>query len=232
MDLAAPTAVQTEAACRGPPIGFDASREAKASRLEGGPTLQAAGTEGGSMSWRNEGSALGEAAAELLLSHSQWIFRRVESVDFRDDGITRRRVSFDFQVPRRCLISWGPVGTESHAEDLIATPLSFMRKGLLVNLDVVDGAGSSVPIAGFGDNGLLATAALEHLAKASGVIRESVAQVTNAESEPTPADGIFCVVHSLVERFPVGLCQLVRGTVAARMKRLSMRIGRSDTSRT
>ena len=155
------------------------------------------------MPWRNEGSALGEAAAELLLSHSQWIFRRVESVDFRDDGITRRRVSFDFQVPPRCLISWGPAGTESHAGDLIATPLSFMRKGLLVNLDVVDEAGSSVPIAGFGDNGALATAALEHLAKASGVIRAPEAQATSAQSVHTPADGIFCVVHSLLRRSPV-----------------------------
>jgi len=94
---------------------------------------------------------IGKRAAALVLSHQSWVRRRVESVQFLPGGETRHHISFDLAIPEELAIS-GQEISASEDSSLIAVPLTYMRKGALVDLDIngadgtgADGGGWCVP---------------------------------------------------------------------------------------
>lgn len=122
--------------------------------------------------------------AALALGHSSWIRRRVESIQFLADGQTRRKISFDFQlrpdmlVPRSVRLPQNPENPSQslpwhpEADEYVAVPLAFMRKGALGNLDVKDAAGTSLSSVGLGDNGLITRNTLLALMRSAGLAEE------------------------------------------------------------
>ncbi len=93
-----------------------------------------------------------------LLADPTWIHRRVETLQLSVDGETRRRVSFDFTLPKdRSLLQVTSVGVHGLelSQERVILPLCFMRKGTLVDLDVTDDSGRSLPVVSLGANGEL-----------------------------------------------------------------------------
>ena len=107
-------------------------------------------------------SPIGERAAALVLSHQSWVRRRVESVQFLPGGETRHRISFDLAIPEELTIS-GQEISASENSSLIAVPLTYMRKGALVDLDISGADGSALPSVGAEENGRITVAALQWL---------------------------------------------------------------------
>lgn len=103
-----------------------------------------------------------EHAAALVLSHQSWVRRRVESVQFLPGGETRHRISFDLAIPEELTIS-GQEISASENSSLIAVPLTYMRKGALVDLDISGADGSALPSVGAEENGRITVAALQWL---------------------------------------------------------------------
>ena len=103
-----------------------------------------------------------ERAAALVLSHQSWVRRRVESVQFLPGGETRHRISFDLAIPEELTIS-GQEISASENSSLIAVPLTYMRKGALVDLDISGADGSALPSVGAEENGRITVAALQWL---------------------------------------------------------------------
>lgn len=101
-----------------------------------------------------------EHAAALVLSHQSWVRRRVESVQFLPGGETRHRISFDLAIPEELTIS-GQEISASENSSLIAVPLTYMRKGALVDLDISGADGSALPSVGAEENGRITVAALQ-----------------------------------------------------------------------
>lgn len=136
------------------------------------------------------GITLGEACAGLLLGQHEWIFRRVESIDFLSHGETRRNISFDFQVPDHLCVYWKHANKRSNTKPPISkqiiVPLTYMKKGPLTDFDLRDAAGAALPSIGTHDNGVVEAAALEFLAQD--------AQLKDAD---TVRKGVYCIIHSL-----------------------------------
>lgn len=71
------------------------------------------------------------AAAVLpMISDWQWMRRRVDSLQLIANGQTRRRLSFDFELPHEEALRYGK------GSDQVMVPLTFLRKGMLINLDL------------------------------------------------------------------------------------------------
>lgn len=109
-----------------------------------------------------ENRSIGERAAALVLSHQSWVRRRVESVQFLPGGETRHHISFDLAIPEELTISGQEIGA-SENNSLIAAPLTYMRKGALVDLDVSGADGTALPSVGAEENGRITVAALQWL---------------------------------------------------------------------
>lgn len=99
---------------------------------------------------------------QVLLTDLSWVNRRVETVKFTADGLVRRSVSVDFAVP------------EGRRVDVVAVkktalvPVGLLRKAPLAVLDLTDESGTTIPVLGTNDNGVLAYSTL--CAKALGVL--------------------------------------------------------------
>jgi len=97
----------------------------------------------------------------LVLDQSQWVHRRVEYISFTNDETLRRRVSLDF-------ITHAALPRNSSNNKVRVIPLTFLRKGLVERLDVVDESGRTLPVytteqnAQFAEEILIAT--YEHVA--------------------------------------------------------------------
>ena len=129
--------------------------------------MQAGMNKGAEYEHMNKLSELGLRATWLVLGHTEWVKRRVEGIQFRPGGDTRRRISFDVSIPPHYLITGdeiGASGSEEGPSKLAVVPLTFMGKGSLVNLDLSDRRGDSVSSVGFTENGKITVAALEWLA--------------------------------------------------------------------
>lgn len=92
-----------------------------------------------------------------MLADWSWIHRRVESIKVINHGQTRRSLSFDFTLPRAAGLRWHDVAQEHRTKSesqtgQVIVPLTFLRKGMLINLDLTDGNGASIPSLGFSDN--------------------------------------------------------------------------------
>lgn len=105
---------------------------------------------------------IGERAAALVLSHQSWVRRRVESVQFLPGGETRHHISFDLAIPEELAIS-GQEISASEDSSLIAVPLTYMRKGALVDLDINGADGTALSSVGAEENGRITVAALQWL---------------------------------------------------------------------
>jgi len=105
---------------------------------------------------------LGERAAALVLNHHRWVKRRVESVQFLPEGQTRHHISFDLTIPDRLIILGHEI--ESSGDDQhVAIPLTYMKKGPLVDLDIIAADGSTLSSVNKEENGRITVAALTWL---------------------------------------------------------------------
>jgi hypothetical protein len=86
-------------------------------------------------------SELGTLVLALTDRAQEWVHRRVESVEFRDDRTVRRSVSVDFTLP-----DWAPSVTLAKNHVVRLVPLAHLKKRPLVGFDVFDEAGQSVPL--------------------------------------------------------------------------------------
>ena len=120
----------------------------------------------------------------LLVDPGAWIHRRVETAEFVDDRLVRRRVSFDFTVPQR---------VESiDTGELLFLPLTLLRKGPLRNFDLDAADGQAIPVLTKPQNEVVAAESLTAIGETvagvvlSAEVRESLFRVV-AES-PDDAD--------------------------------------------
>lgn len=99
---------------------------------------------------------VGAAIAPLLLNPSQWIYRRVESIEFIDDTWVRRHVSVDFELP--------PIAVTTPYRGGVPTtylaPLALLGKQGLRHFDLRDEAGRSMPLLTRDQNVRVAASAL------------------------------------------------------------------------
>lgn len=87
----------------------------------------------------------GSSLARAILGWSDWVVRRVEKMKFRDDRSVNRQISVDLVVR-----SDAPV-FEAQGEDtrrFWLVPISIMRRKTLVNFDLHDEKGNSLPLPG------------------------------------------------------------------------------------
>jgi len=80
----------------------------------------------------------------LLLCTHEWVHRRVESITFIDENRIRRRVSVDFtlpDLPRELLRT-----TRIRGKSAAYVPLTLLRKRTVVNFDLHDEDGRSLPL--------------------------------------------------------------------------------------
>lgn len=120
---------------------------------------------------------LGLRCLKLISAQHIWIRRRVDRIQFLEDGQSRRSISFDFDLPNAKQITYQEIfnsGFDSANEpkeqnigskNQIVIPLAFMRKGALVNLDVESADGTPISVLGRNDNGTISFLALQYLAR-------------------------------------------------------------------
>ncbi len=106
---------------------------------------------------------LGSYLFELWLAGNGWVRRRVETVDFLGAGSLRRSVSVDFEIPETDFVTHGP----------LPVPLALLERRPLVDFDVVDEAGSALPVCTRAENrfaawSMLAAVAAAEIADADG----------------------------------------------------------------
>ena len=103
----------------------------------------------------------------LITEPRRWVERRVEQITFVDDTTIRRRTSVQFIVPdfqRRA--EWEPTDVS-----LTHVPLALSEKAVMVNLDVLDEAGTSLPVLTRRQNAAIAA---ELLARRAGAVCRGV----------------------------------------------------------
>lgn len=117
---------------------------------------------------------MSEASAELvhgthisqMLLYPEWVHRRVEQITFVDEETVRRRVSVDFEIPSKYA---NPVGLSL---DTWFAPLALLRKGSpLVDFDLLDEEGRSLPLLATDEGHQIAAAAL--VSRAGAILEES-----------------------------------------------------------
>jgi hypothetical protein len=85
----------------------------------------------------------------LLLAHPDWVHRRVDALEYRDDTTFRRRQSVHFTVPDAA-----PELRVARASFRLI-PLTTLRKETLVNFDCRDESGAALPILNRAQRGAL-----------------------------------------------------------------------------
>jgi hypothetical protein len=76
----------------------------------------------------------------MLIAHPDWVHRRVDALDYRDETTFRRRQSVHFTVP--------PAAPEIRVGEarFRLIPLTTLRKETLVNFDCRDESGAALPV--------------------------------------------------------------------------------------
>lgn len=99
---------------------------------------------------------LGSYLFELWLAGNALVRRRVETVDFLGAGSLRRSVSVDFEIP----------ATEFVTPHPLPVPLALLERRPLVDFDIVDEAGSAIPVCTRAENAYAAWSMLAAVAAA------------------------------------------------------------------
>ncbi len=99
---------------------------------------------------------LGGYLFELWLAGNGWVRRRVETVDFLGAGSLRRSVSVDFEIPETNFVTPHP----------LPVPLALLERRPLVDFDIVDEAGSAMPVCTRAENAYAAWSMLAAVAAA------------------------------------------------------------------
>ena len=73
-------------------------------------------------------------AIQLASTFPDWVYRRVETIEFPNADVVRRRMSIDFSLPPSGLVE---------DDDWVYVPVMILRKANLRNFDLFDGEGSS-----------------------------------------------------------------------------------------
>ncbi len=90
-----------------------------------------------------------------MLLDPDWVHRRVEQITFVDEETVRRRVSVDFEIPHSY------ASPEGVTLDTWLAPLALLRKGSpLVDFDLLDEEGRSLPLLATNEGHRVAAAAL------------------------------------------------------------------------
>ena len=135
------------------------------------------------------------AAAVLpLIMDWQWMRRRVDSLQLIANGQTRRRLSFDFELPHEEALRYG------EGSNQVMVPLTFLRKGMLINLDL-EFNGESTSSLQMSRNGHLPFQALRLLADELS-LSERLLEVLNVSWSERQADllikqGILDIIYDL-----------------------------------
>jgi hypothetical protein len=96
----------------------------------------------------------------MLIAQPQWVHRRVDALEYRDDTTFRRRQSVHFTVP-----SAAPELRVADARFRLV-PLTTLRKETLVNFDCRDESGTALPVLTRHQQGLLGVRAMTSWAEA------------------------------------------------------------------
>ena len=144
---------------------------------------------------------LDKRCAQLLTTQPDWIHRRVESISFLNEGQTRRQISFDFTLSPKLRVWWDYSDSGNFSADIpngeaegrgqIAVPLTFMRKGALVDFDLEDANGTRLPSVGKTANGEFELRALMDRAARLG---------WDPSRGSAIHEGAYCLIHSVVDR--------------------------------
>jgi hypothetical protein len=136
--------------------------------------------EAGDTSWPRDElrAALRDEVAGLevirmLIAHPQWVHRRIDALEYRDDTTFRRRQSVHFTVPS--------VAPEIRVADagFRLVPLATLYKETLVNFDCRDESGTALPVLTRTQQGLLTVRGLTAWAEA--LVDQAVAEPLDAE---------------------------------------------------
>jgi hypothetical protein len=129
----------------------------------------------------------GNRLAQAVVGWSDWVVRRVEKVRFRDDRTVNRQISVDFVVRNDA-----PVFDAGSGRKFWLVPVSIMRRKTLVNFDLRDEKGSSLPLPGLRltqrlDESILRAVALSELRSLWVKERSLWAEKHGQEPPPEPA---------------------------------------------
>jgi hypothetical protein len=127
--------------------------------------------------------AAGAVVSTLRANRREWVRRHAESLEMRDDGTVRRRVTVEFELPP---IVWAavPVG------DPILVPLALRSKDAGAEVDVRDENGARVALLPDSWTTEIAVAGLLAVARGAGVspdddcLRRTVARVVDGAPGP------------------------------------------------
>jgi hypothetical protein len=100
------------------------------------------------------GAAIALQTSRLLVTERIWIRRRVEQFRFVDGVRVRRFMSIDFMTPPALPAS--PAG-------VFLAPLALPNKAPLLNLDIIDDEGRTLPVLTLDENGAIASELLRRL---------------------------------------------------------------------
>lgn len=103
---------------------------------------------------------LGLRNLELMFSWSDWVHRRVETIQFETYDTYRRQISVDFTLPANS----GELTLAGDDQEVYFTPLTLLKKRPLTNFDLRDEAGAAIPLLTKDRNASLAASLLAGLA--------------------------------------------------------------------
>jgi len=158
---------------------------------------------------------VGRALASALVYWQSWCHRKVEAISLLEGERARRRVSVDLTVLD---LRW-PIAREvprwrrDRRQALV--PLATIAKASMRRFDVIDDAGTGLPILGADDNGALGTAFLAQLISSESdraldeELRRKVSGVVLGEPQPA-TDLALALVEELGLRETVSEQFLVR----------------------
>jgi hypothetical protein len=106
------------------------------------------------------GDVAGLETIRMLIAHPQWVHRRIDALEYRDDTTFRRRQSVHFTVP-----ATAPQIRVAEARFRLV-PLTTLRKETLVNFDCRDESGTALPVLTRTQQGLLAVQGMTGWAEA------------------------------------------------------------------
>jgi hypothetical protein len=158
------------------------------------------------MSWPDEvldsrSSEIAEAVLGLLMAGRRWRHRRVETLDPLSSTLVRRRVSLDFTIPPE--FHGGlkmPAGSSGSGQYLV--PLAWLARRQLVNFDLRDGGGKSIPLllasqtAQVTRDALLLAAVEGGLGTTGAPTDEAIELIIEASDERPPRDAAALIARA------------------------------------